>query len=118
MLTAHIFNATLDPTYPATLSSATVDGILRQRLGYDGVVISDDMQMGAILDAFGYDEALALAIEAGVDILTIANQQTFEADVVERSIGIIAGHVGSGRLTEERIDASVARILAFKATLR
>lgn len=115
ILTAHVFNANLDPDYPATLSKATVTGILRGRLGYDGVVISDDLQMGAIRQAFGYPEAVALAISAGVDILTIANQQVVEEGIVARTIEIIAGHVGSGRLTEERIDESWARIQALKA---
>ena len=118
ILTAHVFNANLDPSYPATLSKATVTGILRERLGYDGVVISDDLQMGAIRQAFGYSEAVALAIEAGVDILTIANQQVFEDGIVAATIEIIVGHVTSGRLTESRIDESWRRISALKARMR
>ena len=118
ILTAHVFNANLDPTYPATLSKATVTGILRERLGYDGVVISDDLQMGAIRQAFGYPEAVALAIDAGVDILTIANQQVFEDGIVARTIEIIAGHVSSGRLAEARIEESWRRIQALKARVQ
>lgn len=118
ILTAHVFNANLDPSYPATLSKATVTGILRERLGYDGVVISDDLQMGAIRQAFGYSEAVALAIEAGVDILTIANQQVFEDGIVAATIEIIVGHVTSGRLAESRIDESWRRISALKARMR
>ena len=118
ILTAHVFNANLDPSYPATLSKATVTGILRERLGYDGVVISDDLQMGAIRKAFGYPEAVALAIEAGVDILTIANQQVFEDGIVAATIEIIVGHVASGRLTESRIDESWRRISLLKARMR
>jgi beta-N-acetylhexosaminidase len=117
VLTAHVFNANLDPRFPATLSKATIGGILRDRIGYDGIVISDDMQMGAITDAFGYAHALALAIDAGVDILTIANQQVFEEGIVARTVDIIAGHVAGGRITEERIDASWERIRALKARL-
>ncbi len=78
-------------------------------------MISDDLQMGAIRQAFGYPEAVALAIDAGVDILTIANQQIFEDGIVARTIEIIAGHVASGRLTEARIDESWVRIRALKA---
>jgi beta-N-acetylhexosaminidase len=118
ILTAHVFNAHLDPQYPATLSKATVAGILRERIGYQGVVISDDLQMGAIRQAFGYPEAVALAIEAGVDILTIANQQVFEDGIVARTIDIIAGHVKSGRLARSRIDESWGRIQALKARVR
>jgi beta-N-acetylhexosaminidase len=117
VLTAHVFNATLDPDYPATLSRATVSGVLRDRLGFGGLVISDDMQMGAIRDAFGYEEAIALAIEAGVDVLTIANQQVFEEGIVGRTIDAIAGHVAAGRIDERRIDESWQRIRSFKARL-
>jgi beta-N-acetylhexosaminidase len=114
VLTAHIFNGRLDPDHPATLSKPTVTGILRERLGWDGAVISDDMQMGAIRDAYGYEEAVALAIEAGVDVLLIANQLVYEPDIAPRTIDIIEGLVASGRISEERIDASYRRILALK----
>jgi beta-N-acetylhexosaminidase len=114
ILTAHVFNATLDPAHPATLSQPTITGILRQQLGWDGLVISDDMQMGAIRQAYGYTDALRLAIEAGVDMLTIAQQQVFEPGIVGTTIDIIAGLVADGKLTEERIDQSYARIMAFK----
>ena len=81
IMTAHVFNAALDSEYPATLSKTTIDGILRGQLGYDGVVISDDMQMGAIRKHYGFEEAVLKAIEAGVDILAIANNSVFEEDV-------------------------------------
>ncbi|HEX7067544.1 MAG TPA: glycoside hydrolase family 3 N-terminal domain-containing protein [Candidatus Limnocylindria bacterium] len=114
VLTAHIFNGRLDPHHPATLSEPTITGILRQQLGWDGAVISDDMQMGAIRDAYGYEEAVALAIEAGVDILLIANQLVYEPDIAPRTIEVIEGLVRDGRISEERIDASYRRILALK----
>ena len=114
VLTAHIFNAALDPDHPATLSHATVTGILRDRLGYDGPVISDDLQMGAIRDAVGYDEAVALAIEAGVDLLLIANQIVHEPEVVRDTIAIVERHVRNGRFSEARIRESVDRIAALR----
>jgi beta-N-acetylhexosaminidase len=114
ILTAHIFNANLDPEHPATLSQLTVTGILREQLGFEGTVISDDLQMGAIRDAFGYEEAVALAIEAGIDVLLIANQIVYEPDIVERTLDIIEGLVSDGRIDEARIQASVDRILRLK----
>jgi beta-N-acetylhexosaminidase len=117
ILTAHVFNSKLDPAYPATLSQATITGILREQLGYDGVVLSDDMQMGAIRDAFGYPDALRLAIEAGIDMLTIANQQVFEEGIVGHTIDLIEQMVGRGQIDADRIDGSYRRILAFKANL-
>ncbi len=116
VLTAHVFNATLDPDHPATLSELTITGILREQIGWDGVVISDDMQMGAIRDAYGYADAVRLAILAGVDILTIAQQQVYEEGIVGRTIDLIEGFVRDGTLSEERIDASYERIQALKGS--
>jgi len=110
ILTAHVFNAALDRDHPATLSRATVTGILRDRLGDDGPIISDDLQMGAIRDAVGYDEAIALAIEAGIDLLLVANQIVYEPDIVGDTIAIIERHVRDGRISEARIRESVDRI--------
>ena len=72
------------------------------------------MQMGAIRDAYGYADAVRLAIVAGVDILTIANQQVFEEGIVERTIELVAGLVEDGRISEQRIDESWRRIRNLK----
>jgi len=114
VLTAHVFNAHLDPDHPATLSKPIVTGILRERIGFDGAVLSDDMQMRAISDAYGYDEAVALAIEAGIDLLVVANQIIYEPDVALRTIEIIERLVRDGRITEARIEESWRRISALK----
>ena len=110
VLTAHVFNRNLDPDHPATLSRPTVDGILRGDLGFDGAVLSDDLQMGAIRDAYGFEEAVALAIEAGIDLLVVANQLVYEPDVAARLVDLIEGLVRTGRITEWRIDESIGRI--------
>lgn len=114
VLTAHIYNATLDPDHPATLSAKTVDGILRQQIGFGGPVVSDDLQMRAISDAYGAEETVALALNAGVDLLLFANQLVYDPQIVERTISIVEQHVADGRISEARIDAAVARV----ATLR
>jgi beta-N-acetylhexosaminidase len=114
VLTAHVFNASLDAEHPATLSEPIVTGILRGQLGWDGVVLSDDMQMGAIRQAYGYADALRLAILAGVDVLTIAQQQVYEAGIVATTIDLIEGLVLDGSIPEARIDESYRRIQAFK----
>lgn len=67
VMTAHVFNARLDPDYPATLSHATITGLLRGELNYDGVVISDDLHMKAIAEHYGFKTAVRCALEAGVD---------------------------------------------------
>ena len=114
VLTAHVFNAALDADHPATLSATTVDVLLRGDLGFDGAVISDDLQMRAIGDAYGFDEAVALAIEAGIDVLLVANQLVYEPDVAMRIVDLVERLVLDGRIGEERIEASYRRILALK----
>jgi len=110
VMVGHIVNGQLDAQRPASLSRATVTGLLRQDIGWLGPVISDDLQAPAISRAFGADEAVALALEAGVDLLLFANQQVYDEAIVTRVIAAIEGLVSSGRITEARIDESVSRI--------
>ena len=89
---------------PATLSRPTITGILREQLGYDGVVVTDDMQMGAIRQYYGFEHALQLAILAGADLLAIANQLEYDPDLPSKTFnGVMAG-VKDGTISEERID--------------
>ncbi len=117
IMAANLVNQDLDPDYPASLSSAIVTDLLRGELGWDGVVITDDLQAGAITDAFGADEAIARAIEAGCDLLLFANQQTFDADLASNTIDTIEGFVASGRITVDRLLESRARIERLVAGL-
>ncbi len=117
IMTAHIFNSNRDAQYPATLSKKIITGILRDQLGYDGVVISDDMQMGAIRQYFGFEQAIELAIDAGVDILAIANNLVYEPDAAIRAVSIIKQLVNDGKISEQRIDESYQRIMKLKARL-
>lgn len=117
VMTAHIFNATLDPQLPATLSALTLGGILRERLHFDGVIISDDMQMKAIADHYGFDAAVELALGAGVDILAIANNSIFDQYAAATTIAVIQRLVQDGKISAERIDQSYRRIMWLKARL-
>lgn len=69
LMTAHVLYRSLDPNFPATLSPNIVTGLLRQQLGYAGVVFSDDMEMKALSSNYDADEAVALAVRAGVDVM-------------------------------------------------
>jgi beta-N-acetylhexosaminidase len=73
--------------------------------------------MGAIRKAYGYSDALRLALLAGIDVLTIANEQVYEPGIVGRTIDIIEGLVAGGQVPEQRIDESYLRIMTFKAGL-
>ena len=110
VMVGHIINGQIDPGRPAALSKPTVTGLLRGQLGWQGVVISDDLQAAAITQAFGADEAIALALEAGIDLLLFANQQVYDTDIVNHTIEAVLGFVASGRISEARLDESVARI--------
>ncbi len=114
VMTAHVFNTQLDPTYPATLSQATITGILREELGYDGVVITDDMNMQAITSQYGFDQAAVLAVQAGADLLAYGNNLVYDPDVAQRAIAALLAAVRRGELTEERIEKSYRRMLALK----
>ena len=110
VMAGHVVNRRLDPDHPASLSKAVVTDLLRGELGWDGIVVTDDLQAAAITDTFGADEAVLLALEAGNDLLLFANQQVYEPDVVQRVVGVVADAVASGRLTRSQIEASWARV--------
>jgi beta-N-acetylhexosaminidase len=116
-MTGHLFLKRFDEAHPSTLSSAVLTGLLRQRLGFDGVIVSDDMQMRAITGHYGLEEALVLAVEAGVDILVFGNNLDYDPEIVSKAIGILVKAVQEGRLSRERIEASHGRILAAKQQL-
>lgn len=117
VMTAHIFNANFDPVYPATLSKPIITGLLREELGYDGVVMSDDLQMGAIRRYYGLETTIRLAIDAGVDILALANNLEFASDLAARAIAIVKQLVQDGAVTEARIHQSYERIRKLKNRL-
>jgi beta-N-acetylhexosaminidase len=117
VMTAHLVNAQIDPAYPGTLSTPTITGILREELGFDGVVVTDDMQMGAIREAYGYDHAIELAILAGADIIAVANMLVYGPALAVNTFDVIMAAVRSGTVPEARIDQSYRRIMSLKARL-
>jgi len=119
IMTAHIVNRNLDPDgRPGTLSDKILQGILRQRLGYDGVIFSDDMQMHAITRHYGLEEAIRLAIMAGVDIMTFSNNISGSAErTVDKVHAVIRKMVEEGVIPQTRIDESFRRIMKLKQRL-
>ncbi|NTW68697.1 MAG: glycoside hydrolase family 3 [Chlorobiaceae bacterium] len=114
IMTAHVFNGKLDPIYPATLSKSTITDLLRNRLGFKGVVVSDDMQMKAIADRYGLEEAIRLAIDAGVDILLFGNNTAWDPAIGTKATAIIRSLVERKLITDERIDRSYRRVMELK----
>jgi len=117
IMTAHIFNAKLDADYPATLSHKVITGLLRDKLGFGGVVITDDMNMKAITSQYGQEEAIRLAIEAGADILLFGNNLTYDPDVVKKAHATIRRLVDEGVIKRTRINTSYSRIMRLKEML-
>jgi beta-N-acetylhexosaminidase len=116
VMTAHVFNATIDTLYPATLSTATITGILRNELGYQGVVVSDEMGMKAISSQFGFDEAIGLALNAGVDLLLYnKNLDSTGSSLARHVVDYVEQKVLEGEIAPLRIEESYDRIMALKS---
>lgn len=116
VMTAHIVNRNLDAAgRPATLSAVIMTGLLRAELGFGGVVISDDMQMGAIVAEYGLGEAAVAAVNAGVDIVLLANQQgDYDPAQVYQVRDALAAAVAEGTIPQARIADANDRIRRLK----
>lgn len=118
VMVSHLYNSKFDKEYPATLSKPTIDSLLRGVMGWDGVVVTDDMQMKAITEFYGFDEAVVLAINAGVDLFIIGNNIVNDgSDVVDRFIAIVTKAVESGKIDVSTLDQAVERIEKLRSKL-
>jgi beta-N-acetylhexosaminidase len=112
VMIAHVHCPVFDPDapVPASLSRAVVTGLLRARMGYDGIALTDDLEMGAV--AGPPPEELSVAtLEAGSDMIMWCNSE----EKARRGYRGVLDAVRSGRIDEARIDRSLQRILAAKA---
>ena len=115
VMTAHVTNTNVDPAVPATLSDRFLTGILRRDLEFKGVIISDDMHMAAIINQFGFEDAIVLAVNAGCDMLIISNNaKTFDALAVNKAFDAIYNAVSAGKISQLRINESYERIMRLK----
>lgn len=115
IMTAHIVNRNLDESgLPATLSVKTLQGLLRDKLRFSGLIISDDMQMKAISENYSLEDSLTLAINAGVDMLIFGNQLVNSPQDPGEIIDIVAAKVQQGIIASKRIDEAFMRIKALK----
>ncbi len=114
VMTSHIFHAGLDPKWPATLSHPVLHDLLRVELGYDGVIISDDLQMKAVSAQYSLETIIRQALHAGVDLLTFGNNLHYDEHIVARVAGIVKNFISHGLIPEERIEQSYRRICRLK----
>ncbi len=110
MMTAHVLYKSLDPRLPATLSPLIITNLLREELRYDGVVLTDDLEMRAIVDHYGVGDASVRALHAGCDVLLICKDREREVAAFEA----VEKAVASGAISTERLDQSVGRIQRLK----
>lgn len=119
IMTSHIVNKKLDKNgNPGTLSADILTGILRKRLHFNGVVFTDDMQMHAITKHYGFEQAIKLAIQGGVDIMTFSNNIAgSDQRTVDKVHSIVRSMVEKGEISQTRIDESFRRIMTLKKRL-
>lgn len=110
IMVAHILYEQIDPDLPATLSKKMINDILRKELGYEGLVFTDDLTMGAILENYDLTEAAILSLRAGTDVIVLAHGFENIVNVLEG----IKEAVETGEISEERINESVYRVLKYK----
>ena len=113
-------DAKLDPDYPGCLSKKVVQGLLRDEIGYDGMVISDSLEVRAIWDVYGFAQGTILTVNAGIDLMLFCNHSPivpYSDERAEAAIEVIADAVARGEIAESRIDEACSRILRLKSRL-
>ncbi|MBR4422710.1 MAG: glycoside hydrolase family 3 protein, partial [Mailhella sp.] len=118
VMVAHVYNRRLDPALPSSLSPRVVDDLLRRELGFGGVVISDDLQMGAVAGTYGIKEMARLAIDAGCDILAFGNNLRYEPDLHDLAFRAVLELYREGSVSKARLEQSWRRIEALRTGLR
>jgi beta-N-acetylhexosaminidase len=109
VMTAHVIFDALDPGVPATMSTRVMDGLLRKELGFQGVVVSDDLEMKAIADHFTVERAVVEGMKAGVDCFLVCHH----ADVQRRAIEALVKAIESGEVKRDRLEEARGRMAAL-----
>jgi beta-N-acetylhexosaminidase len=114
IMTAHVRYPELDSKRPATLSSRILRGALRRQLGFEGIIVTDDLEMGAITESYGPDQAALLAFRAGADLLMFCHT----ASRLPACIEALCRSLERGETSYSRLRRSLNRIQRFKKRLR
>ena len=110
IMVTHIKYPAYDKENPASISPVIIQDLLREKLGYDGIVVTDDLEMGAVNKYFSYGDLGYSAVKAGADLLLVCHTLESQKEVING----ITEAVKQKKLSEERIDEAVKRILAYK----
>ncbi len=111
IMSAHVLVPALDAWRPATLSRAILTGLLREELGFRGVIVSDDLEMGAIVGHWGFAEAVELGAAAGLDLFLICHS----AERQRLAVDVLAARLAAGGPEAERLRQASARVLTLRA---
>ncbi len=115
VMTSHIFNEKLDSEYPATMSKRILTGVLREQLDFKGIIITDDLAMGAMTENYPLEEIIEKSILAGADLLCLSNNgATYDPFIAKKAIDIILQLVREKKISEQRIDESYQRVVKIK----
>ena len=117
IMVGHLYNRYLDPNYPAPLSQPILQGLLRRQLGFHGLIISDDMQMQAIVSRYGLPDACLLALKCGIDMIIIGNNLQYDADILHSVTRRIMRGLEKNEISEKRIQDAYAKISSIKKRL-
>lgn len=109
IMTAHVIFEPIDPKYPSTMSKAVMQGILRDRMGFNGVIVSDDLEMKAIANYYDIEEVIIRCVNAGVDLLMICHNHKLQ----HRAIDLLTRAVVRGDVPQERLVESNRRLDAL-----
>jgi beta-N-acetylhexosaminidase len=114
VMCAHVVNSDIDDKYPASLSVRHIEENLRESLGFDGVIITDDLQMKAISNMYTLEEVVINSVNAGCDILLFANYFNSDSEMARKVKEIIIRAARDGKIKRERIEESFRRIMELK----
>lgn len=117
IMSSHILHRDIDCVYPASLSTSHVQEMLREQMCYDGVVITDDLQMCAIWKYYTLEEIVLNAIKAGNDLLVFSQYFAPDISLVDKVTEIIRAAIADKKISEQRIDESFKRIIKLKNSI-
>lgn len=117
IMAGHLFDKGVDPNFPASISRQHIQNTLREELGYEGIVITDDLQMGAIIKRYDLEEIIISAINAGCDILQFSDPLDLDDNLALKFREVVLKAIADGKIDSARIDESYQRIMRLKQRL-
>ena len=117
IMAGHLMDRRVDTKYPASISNSHIQKNLREEIGFSGVVITDDLQMGAIIKRFELEEIIIASVNAGCDILQFSDPLDLDDNLPIRIREIILKAIQNGNIDPQRIHESYARIIQLKSKL-